>query len=193
MGYPVYYDGDLEIAPPLTEEHAAIVRDFAKGDRTELTEPIFAAIAASDEPDLPYSFGLFEVAEGRSGLIPEQDESRHGLSRWLKLLARHFLAPFGYLLNGDVTWTTEQSDDRGSIFIRDNQVEIVEDIIVNPGPSWAPDRFIDRASFEALRSLLESADNEGCSPNLTVVSEPPVAALQETLSKLKEFVSLNLP
>jgi hypothetical protein len=141
---------------------------------------------------LPYSCGLFEVAEDRSGLIPEQDESRHGLSRWLRLLAKHFLAPSGYLLNGDVTWTTEQSDDRGSIFIKDNQVEIVEDIIVNPGPSWAPERFIDRASFETLRSLVESGDNEGCSPDLTVVSAVPVAALQETLSKLEEFVSLNL-
>lgn len=65
MGYPVYYDGEIAIAPPLTEEHAAIVRDFAKGDRTDLTEPIFAAIAASDEPDLPYSCGLYEVSDDR--------------------------------------------------------------------------------------------------------------------------------
>lgn len=192
MGYSVYYDGELEITPPLTEEHAAIVRDFAKGDRTELTEPIFAAIAASDDSGLPYSCGLFEVAEDRSGLVPEEDESRHGLSRWLRLLAKHFLAPSGYLLNGDVTWTTEQSDDRGSIFIKENEVEIVEDIIVNPGPSWAPDRFIDRASFETLQALLQSADSEGCTPDLTVVSAAPVAALQEAAPELEDFVSLNL-
>ena len=193
MGYPVYYDGELELTPPLTEEHAAIVRDFAKGDRTELTEPVFAAIAASDDPDLPYSCGLFEVAEDRSGLMPEEDESRHGLSRWLRLLSKHFLAPSGYLLNGDVTWTTEQSDDRGCIFIKDNQLEIVEDIILNPGPSWAPERFIDRASFQSLQALLQSADSEGCSPDLTVVFAAPVAELQETLPKLEDFVSLNLP
>jgi hypothetical protein len=193
MGYPVYYDGELELTPPLTEEHAAIVRDFAKGDRTELTEPVFAAIAASDDPDLPYSCGLFEVAEDRSGLMPEEDESRHGLSRWLRLLSKHFLAPSGYLLNGDVTWTTEQSDDRGCIFIKDNQLEIVEDIILNPGPSWAPERFIDRASFQSLQALLQSADSEGCSLDLTVVFAAPVAELQETLPKLEDFVSLNLP
>lgn len=50
---------------------------------------------ASDEPDLPYSYGLYEVADGRSGLIPEEDESRHGLATWLRLLAKHFLAPSG--------------------------------------------------------------------------------------------------
>lgn len=193
MGYPVYYDGEIEIAPPLPEEHATVVRDFAKGDRTDLTEPIFAAIAASDEPDLPYSCGLYEVADDCSGLIPEEDESRHGLATWLRLLAKHFLAQSGYLLNGAVTWTTEQSDDRGCIYIKDNEVEIVEDIIVNPGPSWAPERFIDRASFESLQSLLQSADSEGCTPDLTVVFAAPVAILQETLPKLEDFVSLNLP
>jgi len=193
MGYPVYYDGEIAIAPPLTEEHAAIVRDFAKGDRTDLTERIFTAIAASDEPDLPYSCGLYDVSEDRADLIPEEDESRHGLATWLRLLAKHFLAPSGYLLNGEVTWTTEQSDDRGCIFVKDNQIEIVEDIIVNPGPSWAPERFIDRSSFETMRSLVESADNEGCSPDLTAVSTAPVTALHAVLPKLEDFVSLNLP
>ena len=193
MGYPVYYDGEIEIAPALTEEHAAIVRDFAKGDRTDLTEPIFAAIAASDAPDLPYSSGLYEVAEDRSGLIPEQDESRHGLATWLRLLAKHFLAPSGYLMNGEVTWTTEQSDDRGSIFIKDNQAEIVEDIIVNPGPSWAPERFADEATFKAIKALVQSADNEGCSSDLTVISAASVTAVQKALPKLEEFVTLSLP
>lgn len=84
MGYPVYYDGEIEIVPPLTEEHAAVARDFSKGDRTGLTEPIFAAIAASDEPDLPYFCGLYEVPEDRCLLVPEEDESRHGLATWLR-------------------------------------------------------------------------------------------------------------
>ena len=193
MGYPVYYDGEIQIAPPLTEEHAAIVRDFAKGDRTDLTEPIFVAIAASDAPDLPYSSGLYEVAEDRAGLIPEQDESRHGLATWLRLLAKHFLAPSGYLMNGEVRWTTEQSDDRGSIFIKDNQVEIVEDLIVNPGPSWAPESFVDETTFEAIKALVQSADNEGCSSDLTVVSAGPVTTLQKALPRLEDFVTLSLP
>lgn len=100
MGYPVYYEGEIEITPALTEEHAALVRDFAKSDRTNLTEPIFAAIAASEEPGLLYSCGLYEVSEDRTALVPEEGESRHGLATWLTLLAKHFLKPSGYLLNG---------------------------------------------------------------------------------------------
>ncbi len=192
MGYPVYYDGEIEITPPLTEEHAAIVRDFAQGERTGLTEPIFAAIVASNEPGLPYSCGLYEVSEDRSLLVPEEGESRHGLATWLTLLTEHFLRPSGYLLDGEVQWSTEQADDRGCIFIKENLIEIVEDIVVNPGPSWVPGRFIDRATFETIRALMRSADNEGRSPDLTVVSAAPVAALQEALPKLEDFVGLNL-
>lgn len=61
------------------------------------------------------------------------------------------------------------------------------------GSGRAPERFIDRVSFETLRSLVESADKEGCSPDLTVVSAEPVAVLQESLPELGGFVSLNLP
>lgn len=193
MGYPVYYDGEIEITPPLTDEHAAIVRGFAQGERTDLTESIFAAIAASEEPDLPYSCGLYGVSEDRCLLVPEEGESRHGLATWLALLTKHFLAPSGYLLNGEVNWSTEQADDRGCVFIKDNLVEIVEDIIVNPGPSWSPERFIDRTSFETMQSLVQSADNEGCSPDLTVTIAEPFTALRELLPTLEDFVSLNLP
>lgn len=42
MGYSVYYSGEIEIAPPLTEEHAEIVLAFSKHQRTEKTAPIFA-------------------------------------------------------------------------------------------------------------------------------------------------------
>lgn len=53
MSYPVYYRGEIHIAPPLSEEHAAAVLAFSRKDRTELTEPIFARVAASEEPTCP--------------------------------------------------------------------------------------------------------------------------------------------
>ncbi len=181
MGYPVYYDGEIEITPPLTDEHAAIVRDFARGERTDLTEPIFAAIAASEEPDLPYSCGLYGVSEDRCFLVPEEGESRHGLATWIALLAKHFLAPSGYLLNGEVNWSTEQADDRGCVFIKDNLVEIVDDIMVNPGPSWAPEHYVDERLKAVLQELIDSADNTGCSPDLNVVSALAVEAIRTVL------------
>jgi hypothetical protein len=66
-------------------------------------------IAASEEPDLPYSCGLFEVSEDRSRLVPEEGESRHGLAIWVALLVKHFLEPSGHVLNGEVSWSADDS------------------------------------------------------------------------------------
>ena len=189
MGYPVYYSGEIEITPPLTEEHAAIVRAFAKGEHTERTESVFAAIAASPDPDLPFFSGLFEVSEDGARLFPEEDESRHGLGRWLALLIAHFLAPAGYILNGEIRWDSDEREDSGQYFIRENALEIVEDLHFNPGASWAPESFADRALTVAIQELLDSTANEGCSPDLTVVSAEAVEKLRSVLPKLNEFAT----
>ncbi len=45
------------------------------------------------------------------------------LLEWLQYLLTHFLRPWGYLVNGTVTWQCEEDDDRGSITVRDNVVK----------------------------------------------------------------------
>lgn len=41
---------------------------------------------------------------------------------WLKYLIKHFLKPWGYILNGRVTWQGESDDDVGVIIARGNAV-----------------------------------------------------------------------
>ena len=69
MGYSVYYTGEIEIAPPLTEEHAETVLAFSNHQRTEKTAPIFAAVAASAEPDLQGCSGLFELSDASDRML----------------------------------------------------------------------------------------------------------------------------
>jgi len=184
MGYYVFYSGEVSVSPPLSEEDAAVVRAFVNHERTEVTESLFAAINASVEPDLPGYSGLLDVSEDRASLVPEEDESNHGLRLWLKLLAEHFLTPKGYVLNGEVFWDGRDSDDAGCIFVKDNQVEAVDDLIFNAGPSWAPNHYADDALKEAIQNLLESADNTGCSLDLTVVEAKHVETLRLLLREL---------
>jgi hypothetical protein len=184
MGYDVYYNGEVSVIPPLTEGDAAVLRAATNLEHTDATQPLFAAIAASPEPDLPYHAGLLEVSEDREFILPEQDESRHGFRMWLKLLIEYYLAPRGYVLEGEVTWEGEDRDDCGTIFVKDNQVEAVDDLIFNPGPSWAPNHFADDHLKQAIRDLLDSADNTGCSPELTVVAAPGIEAVR---SRMPEF------
>jgi hypothetical protein len=157
MGYYVYYSGEISVSPPLSEEDAAVVRAFVNSERTESTQSIFAAIADSAEPDLPGYDGLLEVSGDRASLVPEEEESHHGVRLWLKLLAEHFLAPKGYVSNGEVLWEGEDSDDAGCIYVKDNRVEAIDNLIFNAGPSWAPNHYADDILRQAIRSLLESA------------------------------------
>ena len=41
MGYNVYYRGEVEVTPPLSEEHAALILAFSKGERSVKTEAIY--------------------------------------------------------------------------------------------------------------------------------------------------------
>ena len=184
MGYDVYYKGEIAVTPALTESDAAVLRAVTKLERTDDTKAFFAAVAASPEPDLPYHAGLLEISEDREFIVPEEDESRHGFRLWLKLVIEHYLAPRGYVLNGEVTWESEDRDDSGTIFIKDNQVEAVDDLIFNAGPSWAPNHFADDHLKRAIRDLLDSADNTGCSSDLTVVA---AAELEAVRSRMPEF------
>src|ERR1700722_11287582 len=98
MGYYVYYTGEVSVTPPLSDEHAATLIALSRLERTDATNPIFAAIAASEEPDLPGYGGLLEVADEGDLIVPEEGESRHGVRLWLRLLIEHFLRPLGYVL-----------------------------------------------------------------------------------------------
>jgi hypothetical protein len=101
MGYHAYYSGEVSVTPPLSEDDAAVVRAFVNLEQTELTQSLFAAIAASEEPDLPWYGSLLDVSEDRASLVPEEGESNHGVRLWLRLLVEHFLAPKGYVVNGE--------------------------------------------------------------------------------------------
>jgi hypothetical protein len=181
MGYSVYYHGEISITPPLSEDHAAIVLAVSNQEETDETRPILAAIAASAESDLPAYGGLFTISDDRTLIVPEEDESRHGLRLCLVQLIEHVFKPSRYVLNGEISWDGDEPDDRGWIFVKENPIEAVDDLIVNAGPSWSPDHYADPDLKQKIQSLVDSADNEGCSNDLTVVTAASVDALRGLL------------
>ena len=64
-------------------------------------------------------------------------EKFYNYVEWLEYIVEHFLKRWGYVLNGEVEWQGEDSCDRGTIYVKDNKIEAVEDDISNRGPSWA--------------------------------------------------------
>ena len=51
-------------------------------------------------------------------------EKFYNYIEWLEYLIKHFFAPLGYVLNGDITWQGEDSDDCGVIQVTDNLVDV---------------------------------------------------------------------
>jgi hypothetical protein len=75
--------------------------------------------------------------EGQPGLwcrwVPNHDgtaiewdggEKFYEYTEWICYLIKHFLAPWGYVLNGEVDWFGEDSDDRGRITVTANRVMV---------------------------------------------------------------------
>jgi len=179
MSYDVFYNGEISITPPMTDADAAIFTATVKSEHTEETKFFFDAIAASDEPDEPYYGGLLELSEDNDKIIPEEGESNPGAGKWMRLMARYFFASRGYSLDGLISWTSDDdADDRGCIFAKDQQVEVIDDHIVNAGPSWSRSSYASEDVKEAIQNLVDSADSAGCSDDLTVVSAANVEALQ---------------
>ena len=177
MSYDVFYNGEISVTPPMTEDDAAIFAAIVKSERTEQTSFFFDAIAASECSDLPYYGGLLDLSDDKAKIVPEEDESSPGVGMWLLLLAKYFFASRGYSLEGEIWFEGEDAEDRGCVFAHGKQVEVIDDHIVNAGPSWAPTPYASNDVKQAISDLVDSADDAGCSDDLTVVSAAKVEAL----------------
>ena len=92
-----------------------------------------AAIADNAQPGL---WCQWVPGEDGATLEWDQGEKFSEYVAWIRYLIRNMLKPWGYSLNGEVSWLGEDADDRGVIYCCNNEVEAVADRITNPGPSW---------------------------------------------------------
>ena len=57
-------------------------------------------------------------------LMWDEGEKFYNYVEWLEYMIDNFFNPFGYVLNGDVTWDGEESDDTGIIHVENNVVDV---------------------------------------------------------------------
>jgi len=95
-------------------------------------------------------------SENGTEIEEDGSEKAYEYEEWLQYIVENFLEPWGYKLNGEVSWSGEDSDDRGTIYVKDNVVEGVPDVISNPGPSWLG----EEEKLEKLKAALPLKDVE---------------------------------
>lgn len=57
-------------------------------------------------------------------LMWDGGEKFYDYVEWLEYLIKHFFAPLGYVLNGDIEWEGEERDDCGTIHVVNNKITI---------------------------------------------------------------------
>jgi hypothetical protein len=60
--------------------------------------------------------------EDGAGIEWDGGEKFYNYQEWLEYLVQHFLAPWGFILNGAVRWQGEERDDRGFLYVKNNVV-----------------------------------------------------------------------
>lgn len=184
MGYTIYYDGELTVKPALSKSDAAIFATIVNQQTSEAAQPILDAISLLEDVELPYYGGLLELSEDGATILPEDGESSLGVAAWLGILIPRFFSPRGYEMSGHIAWSAEDdSTDRGVIYVDGGRIEVIEDFIENPGPSWAPSLYMADKVKEMIKNLVDSASDEGCSPDLTVVSAAELKALKDSAAE----------
>ena len=126
MGYSVYYNGEIDISPELSDEHAALL-----DEALTKSNPALLGITAEDGQGL-YHGCDWQLSGGR---LSVEGESRGEQDEWLRLLIVRFFQPNVYTLSGEVSWEGDQSADTGVIHLDDNRVESVSDSIAKRGRS----------------------------------------------------------
>lgn len=64
------------------------------------------------------------IIDDNNELTWDGNEKFYEYVEWLKYLINHFFAPLGYVLNGDITFEGEDSEDLGTIHVVDNVVDV---------------------------------------------------------------------
>jgi len=98
-------------------------RDFGQGDDASITN---GNVAPDGQPGL---WCQWVPTETDDGVEWDGGEKFYNYIEWLEYIIKHFLAPWGYILNGEVEWLGEDHDDRGKIIVKNNVVTIKTAVI----------------------------------------------------------------
>lgn len=157
MGYTTDFSGEFRLDRPLDDEtHALLVglsttrRMKRKGldtkfgvdgefyfnpESTELGQEREDSIVDFNRPPStqPGLWCQWTPTEDKQGLVWDEGEKFYDYVEWMEYLIEKILKPRGYVVNGQVTWQGEDSDDKGMIDIRANVVHRREAIITYEG------------------------------------------------------------
>jgi hypothetical protein len=124
MGYTTDFDGKFNLDKPLSPEHRAYLAAFAETRRMKRDATQTSDITDYNEPPSRTINSWCQWVPTEDGTAIEWNggEKFYDYVEWIQYLITHFLAPWGYVLNGTVNWEGESRGDLGRIVITNNTV-----------------------------------------------------------------------
>lgn len=119
------FSGRFTLDKPLTLEHKEVLEDFWEEEHTDQNgQAVFpSAMGVDGKPASVYCQWM--PSEDGMGLEWDGVEKFRAYVEWLEYLVSHFIQPWGYRLNGSITWmSTIYEPARGTITVQDNRVTV---------------------------------------------------------------------
>ena len=101
----------------------AEIGQMGHGDPPEGQPSLYCQWAPADEVGDTFGTSYIPNEDApATSIVWDGGEKFYEYVAWLEYLIENFLKPWGYVLNGEVEWKGEQSDDIGKIVVDDNVV-----------------------------------------------------------------------
>ena len=113
IGYTTYFNGDFVLDKPLTVAHKKFLEDFAE-ERHEGKD--------AKGNNFPGIWCQWVPNEEGTSIVHDEGEKFYAYDAWIEYLIDEYLAPWGYIANGCISWDGEESDDDGIIDVINNVV-----------------------------------------------------------------------
>ena len=112
MGYTTDFTGSFSLDKPLTAAQIVELNKFS--------ETLHVPGGGADRKP-GYNCDWVATEDG-TAIEWNGSDKFYDYVEWLVYIIDHFLAPWDYKLNGEVTWRGEEPDDRGKIVVKNNFV-----------------------------------------------------------------------
>lgn len=115
MSYETHFWFKFPVTPTLLPAHRAMLQAVADGDRSRVDDPTVS-------PSRPDGACHWEPTPDGTSIRWSEHTKFYDYDVWLRYLIAHFLAPRGYVLNGEVRYSGESDSDEGVITVAQNVV-----------------------------------------------------------------------
>jgi hypothetical protein len=147
MGYTTWFEGNFILDRPADKELQRILKGLHDTRRVKrnVDETIYGVegefyfeedayhyqqdnsnlVSYNDPPKTqPGLWCQWELQDDNVTIAWDEGEKFYHYAEWIKYIIDRVLIPRGYVLNGNVYWSGEESDDLGRLVVKDNHLEV---------------------------------------------------------------------